>query len=354
MATELRESLYITMAEAEDAIMDIFKAKLVPNLVSPPGVGKSAMGLQISEKQNLHFIDIRLTSYDPADMNGFPFILNPDTPDRSKVRAGYVPMNTFPIVGDEIPEGKRGFMVMLDEFPSAPLAVQAASYKVVLDKQVGMHHLHPKTVLMTAGNRIEDKAIVNPLSTAMQSRIVTLVIKVSDKAWHRWANTHDIDHRVKSFLKFQPELLHNFDPNHQEVTFPCPRTWEFLSRIIQPWENIPVHKLPVMAGTVGEGAARQFFSYTEVYDHIPTIEQILEDPTGCRLGEEPSMHYALMGLISHHMNEHNADKLINFLTRMDVDFQAVSIRAGIAKDRGIRKTSAYKKWISYNADEMME
>jgi hypothetical protein len=354
MTTQIRDEITITMADAQEAVLDILRPKLVPNLISPPGVGKSDLAAHIAKKYGLFLIDVRLSSADPADLNGFPMILkNTLNKAEGQIKAGYIPMNTFPIEGDPVPEGYRGWLLLLDEFNSAILTVQAASYKLVLDRMVGMYNLHKRCLVMAAGNRMGDKAIVNRLSTAMQSRVITLQIRVCREAWQKWANGHDVDHRVKSFIEFQPDLLHNFDPNHQEVTFPCPRTWEFMSKIIKPWDSIHMRKLATMAGTVGEGAARQFFAYTEIFEHIPTIEQILDDPEFCQLGDEPSMHFALMGLISHHMKAENADPLIKFLNRMDIDMQVCAIRAGVANDRAVKKTQNFKRWIAVNGDELL-
>jgi len=242
---------------------------------------------------------------------------------------------------------------MLDEFNSAPLTVQAAAYKVVLDKMVGMHQLHKKVAVMAAGNLATDKAIVNRLSTAMQSRLIHFHIIACDKAWILWANKNNIDYRVKSFIEFQPDLIHKFDPNHSDVTFPCPRTWEFISKLITPWKNIEISKIAILAGTVGEGAARTFFSYSKIFEKIPTIAQILANPSTVEFGDEPSMQYALAGLIGHRMTANNADPLIDFISRLGIDFQVSTLRSAIARDSSIKKATNVRKWIAHNALELV-
>lgn len=361
-------AIEVTMAEIQPLIIDVFKADLVPNLLSSPGIGKSQLAAQIAKLFNLKLIDIRMSYYDPADLNGFPHILHKDT-DRPK--AAYIPMNVFPIEGDPLPikyklvvkQGVKeyvadgtydGWLIIMDEFNSAPLSVQAASYKVVLDKQVGMYDLHKKVVIMTAGNLSTDKAIVNRLSTAMQSRLINFRIKVCKNAWMDWADVHDIDHRVKSFINWKPELLHKFKPNHQDLTFPCPRTWEFTSKIIKPWaKKIDSSKIPLLAGTVGEGAGQEFFSHTEVYDQIPSMHEIESDPMNCRLGDGPSIQHAVCGLIGAHMTAANAGAMVKFISRLGIEFQVTTLRSAIARDRKIRSDIEVKRWITQNADELI-
>jgi len=347
-----------TMSTVKPLILDVFKAGLVPNLLSSPGLGKSALAKQIAKQFNLKLIDIRLSYFDPADLNGFPFILNKDEV-ASKIRAGFVPLEIFPIKGDPLPVDENGqqmagWFILMDEFNSAQRPVQAAAYKVVLDKQVGMHDLHKSVVMLCAGNRSTDKAIVNELGTAMQSRLINFLLKVCEPSWQIWANGDgDIDYRVKSFISFKPELLHKFDPNHDDLTFPCPRTWEFMSKIIKPMQSVEMEKLPLLSGTVGYGAGQEFFSYAQLFQNIPTIADIEQDPMGCRLGDEKSIHYAMSGMLGAKMTPDNATPLVQFLSRLDIDFQVVTLRAAIARDREIRKNSEIKLWVSRNASELL-
>jgi hypothetical protein len=353
MATAIRNQ--ITMAQAPTLVSDVLAAGLVANILSSPGIGKSNMAEQLADNNNLYLIDVRLSFYDPSDLNGFPFILDKNA---QRIRAGYVPMETFPVEGDPLPVDKdgnqmKGWLLLLDEFNSAPLTVQAAAYKLVLDKMVGMHHLHKNVAIICAGNLSTDRALVNRLSTAMQSRLVSMVLRVCPQAWGSWADRVQIDHRIRAFIKWKPEMLHVFDPDHNDLTYPCPRTWEFLHKIIHNWKTIPGNKLPLLTGTVGEGAGQEFFSFCQVYKELCTIEQILADPEYVKFGDDPSVHYALAGLVIHHMDSTNADSLMKFVRRLGIDFQVIILRGAIAKDHQIKNTKGVQEWITHNADEML-
>lgn len=352
------KNISVSIDQAEPLVMKILKPRLVPELISSPGIGKSALAYQIAEKYKLCVIDIRLSQADPADLNGFPFILSRDEKiqdrvNKAPVKASYVPMEVFPVEGDEIPEGYAGWLLLMDEFNSAPLAVQAAAYKIVLDRMVGMHRLHPKCLVMAAGNLSTDKAIVNRQGTAMQSRLIHLPIHACLKAWMKWADRAEVDYRVKAFLNFKPDLLHKFDPNHSELTFPCPRTWDFMSKIIKPIEDVHVENMPILAGTVGEGAAREFHGFIGVFGKIPTFSEILANPQGVSFGDEPSMQYALAGMLSARMNKDNAQPVVSFLSRLGIDFQVIALRAAIVRDRSIKKEPAVKTWLSKNMKELV-
>ena len=75
--------------------------------------------------------------------------------------------------GQRQPTYYAGWLLFLDEFNSASVAVQAASYKIVLDRMVGKGHLHKNVAVVCAGNLESDGAIVEQMSTPLQSRLVT-------------------------------------------------------------------------------------------------------------------------------------------------------------------------------------
>ena len=88
-------------------------------LQGSPGTGKSSIIHQVAKDFRLFVIDLRLAQCDPTDLGGFPHIVGK--------RASYLPMDTFPIEGDAIPEGYDGWLLFLDEMNSASLAVQSAA-----------------------------------------------------------------------------------------------------------------------------------------------------------------------------------------------------------------------------------
>ena len=250
---------------------------------------------------------------------------------------------------------------MLDEFPSAKLAVQAAAYKITLDRMVGNHKLHPRCVIVAAGNKATDKAIVNRMSTAQQSRMSTLSIFAHLPTWRDWAERPDatewgqVDHRVRSFLNWKPELLHDFDPNHADLTFPCPRTWEFTSNLAlaNKWEHIEYSKMPLLAGTIGHGAARQYHAFTEIFQHLPTIQEIIANPLAVTIPDEISVYHAVAGLVGHHMKKTNAKPLFAFLGRLPADLQTITLRNVLKNSDEIRGIPELAQWAAQNSKELI-
>ncbi len=203
-----------TAPETVTLIKDCLQAGLVPMIAGDAGIGKSDIVYQVFNSYKLKLIDIRLSQYDPTELNGYPAI--------KKERATHIPLDTFPLEDTPLPKNYNGWGIFFDEFNSANLAVQAAAYKIVLDRCIGQYTLNKKTAIVCAGNLITSNAIVQRMSTAMQSRLIHAELVVDINSWVQWANLHKIDHRIIAYLQNVPTNLHNFQPNHDDKTFACP------------------------------------------------------------------------------------------------------------------------------------
>lgn len=338
----------IKIPEAAELVTTALKAQLVPMIHGSPAVGKSAIVKQIAKQFGLKLIDLRLSQCDPTDLLGFPDIARSLT----RPKAGYVPMETFPIEGDKIPENFNGWLLFLDEFNSAPPAVQASAYKLVLDRMVGVHHLHKKVAIVCAGNLETDGAIVQPMSTALQSRLVHLEVVVDAKGWNDWAHTEKFDHRITSYIEFRPDHIYTFSPDHSDKTYASPRTWEFVHKILGVTE-VTKQTLPLLVGTVGEGVAREFFGFCQIHEKLPKIETIATSPETVQVPSEPSIQFALCGAIAANTTKDNCANLLEFVKRMPAEFQVVCVRSMVKRNPAVMKSPGFAPWITKLSSEML-
>lgn len=334
----------IKISEAPELISIVLMAKLVPMIHGSPAVGKSAIVRQIAKKYGLYLIDMRLSQCDPTDLLGFPRIHND--------RAGYVPMDTFPIEGDTIPEGYNGWLLFLDEFNSAPTSVQAAAYKIVLDRMVGQYNLHKNVAVVCAGNLETDNAIVQPMSTAMQSRLVHLEVEVNLTQWLNWADEDGIDHRIISYLEFRPDQIYTFNPDHSDKTYASPRTWEFAHKLLKV-TDLNFKTLPVFAGAISEGVAREFWGFTQIEEQLPKLNTLVNSPKTALVPDAPSAHFALCGVIAANITKSNCEPLMEYIDRLPAEFQMVAVRRSVKRNPEIKANHKVGAWVSKFAHELM-
>lgn len=317
----------LTPKQARDEIIHCITAGLTPLMLSSPGMGKSALVHQLAADYRLKVLDLRLSQCTPEDLQGYPM--------RNGDKATFTPFDIFPLESDAVPEGYEGWLLFLDEITSATKPVQAAAYKLILDRMVGSFHLHPNVAIVAAGNKATDRAVVNQMSTALQSRLIHYELDVSPKEWTEYAIRAGLDYRITAFIGFMPSKLMDFRPDHQDKTFPCPRTWEFLSRLIKD-QDVSTGIAPRIAGTIGTGAAVEFITFAQEFDRIPKVRDIVAAPKATAVPAEASTKYATMSMLVEHFDHANLGAIIAYVKRFDIEFQILFCRGAAIKDPSIR------------------
>ena len=327
-------------------VTDFIKANIVPMVHGSPGIGKSQIVAQIAKEYGLKLIDLRLSQCDPTDLAGFPQI------DVARQKAGYLPMDTFPLEGENPPAGYNGWLLFFDEANSAPKAVQAAAYKVILDRMIGQRSLHKNCALVAAGNLETDGAIVEEMSTALQSRLAHIELTVDADSWVEWAQNNDVHHMITSFIQFKPGQLYTFKPDHTDKTYACPRTWEFANRVMKVTEDGSPNRLPMLAGTLSEGVAREFLTFVKIFADLPKMAAIVAAPETIKVPNEPSILYALTGSLAHNATTDNFGSLMKFISRLPVEFQVVTMRETIRRNKTMMSHAAVQKWVTESAAKL--
>ena len=327
-------------------VTSFIKAGIVPMVHGSPGIGKSQIVHQIADKYGLQLIDLRLSQCDPTDLAGFPQI------DQARQKAGYLPMDTFPLEGEEPQAGYNGWLLFFDEANSAPKAVQAAAYKILLDRKIGQRSLHKNCALVAAGNLETDGAIVEEMSTALQSRMAHIELEVDSDTWVEWAQNNNVHHMITSFIQFKPGMLYTFKPDHTDKTYACPRTWEFADRVMKNTEDGSKNRLPMLAGTLSEGVAREFLTFVKIYDDLPKPAAIMAAPETIKVPTEPSILYALTGTLSHNATPQNFESMMKFIVRLPVEFQVVTMRETIRRNKAMMSHASVQKWVTESAAKL--
>lgn len=233
-------------------------------LWGPPGVGKSQIIAQIAEKHEVSVIDIRLSQMEPSDLRGIPF------------RSGELVEWAAPsILPDEQRHGEKGIL-FLDEITSAPPSVSAAAYQLILDRKLGEYEVPDGWAIFAAGNRQGDRGVTYTMPAPLANRFSHFEIETHLDDWVSWAYKNNIDERVIAFLRFRPELLFDFDPAHNPVAFPSPRSWEFAHRALKKFDNKPALLLGTLQACVGPAAGIELNAFVSSLDKMPDLDAIIQ------------------------------------------------------------------------------
>lgn len=333
-----------TPRQARRAILRCIEAGLVPFIKSSPGLGKSTIVRSIAVELLLALIDHRLSTSAPEDLSGLPdFITN-----ANGRMATFAPFDIFPLEHWIIPDGKDGWLIFLDEANSAEKAVQAASYKLVLDKMVGQHRLHPNVRMVMAGNLETDRALVNPLSTAMQSRVVHIEMIPDLNEWMEdVALPLNYDERIIAYMNYKGvDALMDFRPDHTERTFNCPRTWEFMNAHLTDLQGNPRpivdEDAQLFAGTITSGSAVDFVQFTKVYKNLIRIEDILRDPN-LQVPNDPATKWAIVSHLVNSVDEKTLGGVAPFVGKMGLEFRILFFRSCLVRKPELRRHPDFSK-----------
>jgi hypothetical protein len=361
----------LPLNQAKEAVLLSFDIGVVPLLLSSPGMGKSSIHAQIAEERNLKMIDLRLGQCDPTDLMGFPFM------NHQTGLASYYPMDTFPLTSTPLPpkldgngqvmkddQGNptyyNGWLLFLDELTSANEAVQAAAYKLILDRMVGNHHLHKQVFISAAGNEEGQNAIVTPMSTALVSRVTTIYVDLPFKDWwENYARDNGIDMRIAAYLNWRPHHFDNFKDTVEERTpFGCGRTWTNASKIIKKFPNgLTSVTRALLDGTIGLQLSVEFNSFLAIYSQLPNIDNILANPETAPLVSQDRMDimYALMGSLVDKTNKTNSEAVLKYVARQPLEMQMFAVKSILAdkdKKMDFMKTPTFIKWSKDYAKDL--
>jgi hypothetical protein len=239
-------------------------------LWGPPGVGKSDMVREVAEKHQAPVIDIRLSQMEPSDLRGIPF--------RDNGRVEWAIPSLLP---DQKRHGNQGIL-FLDEITSAPPTVSAAAYQLILDRRLGEYQVPQGWAIFAAGNRQGDRGVTYSMPAPLANRFSHFEVETNLDDWVAWAYRNQIDERIIAFLRFRPELLFDFDPAHNPVAFPSPRSWEFAHRALQKFIDHPQLLLGALQACVGPAAGVELHAFVSSLDKMPDLDAILR-------GEEVTM-----------------------------------------------------------------
>ena len=329
-----------TPRQVRKFVTECLYAGLVPFVQSSPGMGKSTIMRNVAKDLQLKLIDHRLSTSAPEDLSGLPRF-------DDQGRAMFSPfVDLFPLEDTPKPPGKEGWMLFLDEFNSASKSVQAASYKLILDRMTGQRKLHEHCVITAAGNLSTDRAITNPISTAMQSRVVHLEMQISFEEWlYDVALKESYDSRIIAYLSQFPSKLMDFRPDHNEKTFCCPRTWEFVNALIKD-KDVTDESAVLLAGTITSGTAVDFVQFTKVFHNLVTIAEIRKDPANCRVPTDVGAKWAVTSHMMEKITEENFDDLSTYADRFTIDFRILFYRSILVRNPNLRQHPAFIRAMS--------
>jgi hypothetical protein len=302
---------------------------VVPYLIGGAGLGKTTIVKDVAASMNMQCSILSLAQYDAGELGGWP-VPSRDGTSMIRMRPDWMPT-----------EGTG--VLFLDELPQAPTANQNIAAQIVNERRVGPHHLPAGWVIVAAGNRTSDRAGTNNMPSHLKDRLMFLEVEADLEDTIAYFYSKRIDERVCAFLRFRPEWLHKFDRDANAC--PSPRSWERVSSIMS-WALDPVNQLEALAGQVGRAATADFHGFIKLYTTVPDMDELIANPMGAMISQDPAVMYAICAALSAKMNAKNAGNVVKYLMRLpQQEFAAFVIKDALSRDKTLKQTDAVRDWI---------
>jgi hypothetical protein len=185
---------------------------------------------------------------------------------------------------------------------SAAPAVQAAAYQLILNRRVGTYVLPDNVLIVAAGNRDADKGVTYRMPAPLANRFVHLELKVDFDDWFQWATENKIHTDVVGYLTFSKKDLYDFDPKSPSRSFATPRSWSFVSELLEDDDDENT-TTDLVSGSVGEGLAVKFMAHRKMASKLPNPSEILKGKVTELETKEISAMYSLTVSLCYELKE---------------------------------------------------
>lgn len=241
----MNSAISVTQKQLSDFLLNVALVRPV-FIWGPPGIGKSSLVQQFAQQLGMPCVSLLGSQLAPEDLIGVPQIVDGTSrfcPPRMIVRS-------------------EPYCLFLDELNACSHEVQKAFYSLIHERRLGEYTLPKDSIVVGAGNRAQDSAIVKPLSSALINRMVHVHLQVSHREWLEWAHANGIHHLVIEYIQTRPDHLWSQPPKHEEP-FSTPRSWHMLSDALHEYgDGVDERWLEVLAaGCLSPHHAVQFRAF---------------------------------------------------------------------------------------------
>jgi hypothetical protein len=282
----------VSTSQLSDLVLTMARSGLALMLYGAPGIGKTSllqdMGYHAdllawaSEKAGRTIEELPVVTLSAPELN-VEDLLGVPTVEELVRRLPEGGTKAFQVTRWALPalfDPTRPFILFIDEPNRCEPAVRNALFQLITGRTTTSGFELPKgSVVVMAGNRLEDKAGVRTLDTAFNNRCGHFELQVDPEAWLDWAQAQPgFSPMVRAFIGRHPNFLIRFNPASPHPQQATPRTWAALGLARDQAPEALRESLAL--GLLGPETGQLFKAFQKHADAMPTLEQLLNDPDG--------------------------------------------------------------------------
>lgn len=259
----MNSHIYLDIKELKEFLLNVAPLRSV-FVWGPPGIGKSSVIEQFANELGLECVALLGSQLAAEDLIGIPQI------DTKENVSRFVPPSMI--------VRQKEFCLFIDELNTASSEVQKAFYSLILEKRIGEYKLPKNSIVVGAGNRAADSALVKQMPSALVNRMVHVHLKVNHKLWLEWANNNNIHPWVIEYIKSRPRHLSTEIAPTDENPFSTPRSWHTVSDALNAFgDNLSDNYLDALLyGSITKEHAMDFKAFIKQVKYKFSISKILK------------------------------------------------------------------------------
>jgi len=252
----------------------------------------------------------------------------------------YITPDWFPAKGSKHDDG-RGGVLCFDDRNQAGADIQKVLANICQARTLHGVDLADGWVVVSTGNRQTDRAGANKVLSHLRNRETVLELETHLDDSTNWMINNGIVPEVVSFIRFRPELLHDFDP--QRDMNPTPRSWaEGISPVLG---NVPPEaEFECFKGAIGEGAAAEFAGYLKIWRNLPDPDKVIADPLKAMVPEDAATQYAISAAVAARAVPENFGNVLAYVDRLPKEFSTLTMTMAIRMNPELADTKELVDW----------
>ena len=255
-------SFTVTQDELSDLLLNLSPVRPV-FIWGAPGIGKSALVQKFADDVGMPCVSLLGSQLAPEDIIGIPQIKG----------------ETSEFMPPKMIARKEPYVLFLDELNACSQEVQKAFYSLIHEKRIGEYHLPKGSVVIGAGNRSQDSAIVKTMSSALINRMFHVQLVADPQQWINWAYENGLHSWVIDYITQRPDHLFS-EPPKTEEPYSTPRSWHMLSDALKAYgageKEVPESILRVLSfGSVSASHAGLFLAFVKNLNNKNLLSQII-------------------------------------------------------------------------------
>lgn len=262
-------------------------------------------------------------------------------------------------------EAYDGGVVFVDEMDKCDPDVKKILGEAMLSKRFASHMLPPGWVMWGAGNTKLDRSGSTKEFDHLIGRRREIEFDDDLESLSRWMENNDCLPETIAFAAEHPDTVFPTEPPKEQGPSCNPRSLveggdRFLQMLMQNEGDFDLHKgdykiptgtevMEMVAGSIGQGAAVQYFATIRLGQELPDYEDIIAKPKETRVPTRPDAVMIACHKIGRRVTKKDLGPAIQYISRLPEEFAVMFCRTITKRDRTLVNEKPMMDWIAKNA-----